>query len=81
MQRFRKRPLIIEAEQFFTEKRPWPQGVIWSDGKPCVMTQRGPFSISNGDWVIKGIDGKYYPMNRAIFDESYERIDSDNPGK
>ncbi|KKK68734.1 hypothetical protein LCGC14_2941110, partial [marine sediment metagenome] len=27
MAKFRKKPIIIEAEQFWPDKQPWPKGV------------------------------------------------------
>ena len=31
--KFRKKPIVVEAEQFFPDHKPWPEGVIDVDGE------------------------------------------------
>lgn len=83
--RFRKKPVEIEANQFtrdsvdfikqFTEgkahtflvpKRP--------DGKmTCIIpTLEGQHIATEGDWIIKGVKGEFYPCKPDIFVSTYE---------
>ncbi len=77
--RFRKKPVVIEAVQFTDAASLaliewWSDGnVVYSDeaGVYCV-TLEGPLSVSDGDWIIKGVAGEFYPCKPAIFEETYE---------
>ena len=42
--KYRKKPIIIEAEQYFFDKLPWPAGVL----------QGQPYGISSGN-ILKGL--------------------------
>lgn len=85
--KFRKKPIVIEAEQFFPDK-PHPKGVeqfvarktetengiknTWYGWR--VQTLEGPLAVSPGDWVITGIKGERYPCKPDIFDATYEPV-------
>jgi hypothetical protein len=85
--KFRKKPIVIEAEQFFVDK-PLPPGVIietYTDGpewgytgklskRYYVATLEGPLNVSDGDWIIKGIKGEFYPCKPDIFELTYEAV-------
>lgn len=43
---------------------------IWS-----IRTDHGPLEIQNGDWIIKGTEGEYYPCKPDVFDKIYEKAD------
>lgn len=87
--KFRKKPIVIEAEQFKMPKtrptHPGPDsryaGVAWSDfgsnqQHPFVVTihgQRTP--IEDLDWILPEPDGKhFYPCRPDIFAASYEPV-------
>lgn len=83
--KFRKKPVVIEAEQFYigegvgTQPLPLPfsnQGVCCCDGTRWYLeTLEGPLNISNGDWIIKGVKGEFYPCKPDIFEATYEPVD------
>lgn len=60
LQKFRKKPVIIEAYQ--------------TDVEMVVHTLEGPLIASPGDWIITGINGERYPCKPDIFEKTYERV-------
>lgn len=83
MPRFRKKPVLIEAEQFNDFKNP-PKGVTaWPDERgfqPRDMTAGFVTTIHGqrahvmlGDWIIPEPDGvHYYPVKDNIFKKTYD---------
>ena len=84
MQKFVKKPVVIEAcqfdganitevENFVGKKLPT---VISSneDTQLVVSTLEGDMKISKRDWVIKGVNGEFYPCKLDVFNISYERV-------
>ena len=84
MARFRKLPVEIEAEQFWPDKEPWPDGVIRGnifstigEQKPpeyMIKTLEGWLAVSPGDWIVTGIKGEKYPVKPDIFEKTYESV-------
>ena len=85
MPRFRKKPAVIEAEQFtsdFDSPIPLP---FRDRGNPVyylrerdgfyVETLEGPLRVSDGDWIIKGVKGEFYPCKPDIFEATYEPVE------
>ena len=79
--KFRKKPIVIEAEQY-THDGPLPfvegdSPVEYNeDGSfPYVMTLEGPLRVSDGDWIIRGIKHEYYPCKPDIFEATYETVE------
>ena len=76
MPKFRKRPIVIEAEQFFPDIKPWPEGVrlIVSNVEDYYWIEilEGGHVVSVGDWIITGVEGGRYPCKPGIFDQTYE---------
>ena len=76
--KFRKKPVVIEAEQFNEGSLPLPfnnLGVccLGPDGW-YVSTLEGPLHISDGDWIIRGVKGEFYPCKPDIFAATYEAV-------
>ena len=68
---------MIEAEQFFPSKRPWPDGVVVDPsphvtGSWCIKTLEGGHVVTPGDWIITGVKGEKYPCKPDIFEMKYE---------
>lgn len=84
--KYRKQPIAVEAEQFFPEVRPWPEGVeryekerqeavsgessTWFGWR--IATPEGPMEVTPGDWIITGVAGERYPCKPEIFAKTYE---------
>lgn len=84
MPKFRKKPVVIEAEQFFADREPWPEGIKcgtreMSGADPehihLIETLEGPLIVSEGDWIITGVNGERYPCKPDIFQKTYEPVD------
>jgi hypothetical protein len=89
MQKFRKKPVVIEAVQLTLENsREVMQmvgGRYWSKSPTrmvtgiIVPTLEGEHQASFGDWIIRGIKGEYYPCKPDIFDATYEPAPTEIP--
>jgi hypothetical protein len=80
MDKYRKKPIIIEAEQFWPD-HPWPDMVRpWNILQPrdmswgYIKTLEGDMHVHAGDWIIKGVEGEFYPCNDSIFKATYELV-------
>lgn len=74
--KFRKKPVVIEAEQF-RKGETHPRGICVCStdefGKDIhVHTLEGPLKVSDGDWIITGVKGEKYPCKPDIFEATYE---------
>ena len=38
----------------------------------CIDTLEGQMFAKNGDWIIKGVKGEFYPCKPDIFEATYE---------
>lgn len=88
MAKFRKKPVVIEAERFIKSVMPLPftaKGDPVEFGCDCginaccsvcnefyIQTLEGKMIVNYGDWVIKGIKGEFYPCKPDIFEATYE---------
>lgn len=43
-------------------------------GEKCILieTLEGVMTASPGDWIIRGVNGEFYPCKPDIFEKSYE---------
>lgn len=71
--KFRKKPIVIEAEQWFPpdnpiyyNEKPDRLGVFWDGKRWRLDTLEGGFEVTPGDWIIIGIKGKCYPCNQIF---------------
>lgn len=39
-----------------------------------VVTDHGSVEVNDGDWVIKGVAGEFYPCKAKIFDATYDKV-------
>lgn len=89
MARFRKRPVEIEAEQWWPGK--FVEGVtelVHDPGDGSTVSSRagvidtleGPHIVSPGDWVITGVKGEKYACKPDVFAATYEPVDDAGEG-
>jgi len=79
--KFRKKPVVIEAEQWFPDGRIVPgveithscsdPGCVYEYG---IKTLEGWMSVNSGDWIITGVKGERYPCKPDIFEATYELV-------
>jgi len=74
--KYRKKPVVIEAEQFYETKtlpfHPAPVCCYTAEIGWHIETIEGNLHISEGDWIIKGVKGEFYPCKPDIFEATYE---------
>jgi len=74
MPRFRKKPVIVEAEQWFPGN-PVAGVVEKANGAyGYIETLEGGHIVSPGDWIITGIESEKYPCKPSIFEATYELV-------
>lgn len=79
---YRKKPFVIEAMQLNFRNRDkiieFGEGnitLVWRDGYlegAYVQTLEGCMYASYGDYIIKGVDGEFYPCKPSVFEKTYE---------
>lgn len=81
MSKFRKKPIVVDAEQFHDplRTRGLPAGVnppMRGDNRYYVYTAHGQQAfLEDGDWVIAEPDNRgYYPCKPDIFADTYEPV-------
>jgi hypothetical protein len=75
--KYRKKPVVIEAEQFNKlASLPFSNQNVCCLGPEgwYIETLEGPLRITEGDWIIKGVKGEIYPCKNDIFLETYEEV-------
>lgn len=77
MAKYRKKPVVIEAEQWFEGQDPetYPEYLTYVPQRGYVIqTLEGDMVVSNGDFIITGIKGERYPCKPDIFHATYEAV-------
>lgn len=85
--KYRKLPVVIEAKQLthenFAEVKNWCGGTYWS--RPPmraitgieIKTLEGTMQAGYGDYIIRGVNGEFYPCKADIFEKTYELVADD----
>ncbi len=64
----------FEANQFYPEGLPWPEGVVKINNNFVVKTAWGWLPVNSGDWVMELDDNEYYPCDPEFFKARYEKV-------
>lgn len=80
MSRYRKKPVIVEAIKYDRSR----VGEFLSfcgiaeysphDNEYYITTLEGNRKIADGDYLIKGANGEFYPCKADVFEKTYERV-------
>lgn len=87
MTKYRKKPVVIEAVEWtganhlITETFMKGSGARISYankqlGEIIIPTLEGDMTASVGDFIIKGVNGEFYPCKPDIFQKTYEKVDN-----
>jgi hypothetical protein len=75
MKKYRKKPLIVEAEQWFPGKRVEGVQKDFANLNYVITVSEQRVYLKPGDWIIKESDGiHYYPCDAAVFERTYEEV-------
>jgi len=76
----RKLPVEVEAVQWtgdnFDEMNSWVTHLWGKKGRILVInTLEGKMEAQPGDYIIKGVNGEFYPCKADIFEKTYEVVE------
>ena len=79
--KYRKKPVVIEAIKWngrnAGELVRFTGGAVsfasmYGRDDAYIQTLEGTMRASEGDYIIKGVDGEFYPCKPDIFEKTYE---------
>lgn len=79
--KYRKKPLVIDAVQWTGRNMPQMEEFLGFSplydrgGGFTIDTLEGSMRASTRDWVIKGVQGEFYPCKPDIFETTYEAVE------
>lgn len=87
MPKFRKKPVVIEAEQYdshldlpFIDRSDLglngfsPVEYDEDSKRAYIKTLEGKLYVTHGDWIIRGTAGEFYPCKPDIFNATYDPV-------
>ena len=84
--KYRKLPIVIEAFKWeddcdlFSEDIPkWFKDNLkidfyFSNMNLFIRTLEGNMKVNDGDYIIRGVNGEFYPCKPDIFEKTYEAV-------
>ena len=80
--KYRKKAVVIEAVQW-TGKNAFEildfidSQVLMEEGNDFfhINTLEGNMRADKNDWIIKGVQGEFYPCKPDIFEMTYDKVD------
>ena len=83
--KYRKKPVEIEAVQWTGEnlneiiefvdgRLNYERNFLHNTTKMSIPTLEGDMTVSIYDFIIKGVNGEFYPCKPDIFEKTYERV-------
>lgn len=77
--KYRKKPVVIEAIQYtednIEELFAFVNTAFVGAKGFIIPTLEGDMIASRGDYIIKGVNGEFYPCKPDIFEKTYEAVD------
>ena len=79
--KFRKKPVVIEAVRYNGKngdeilKFMFPDIPDAKSFNETIKTLEGTMKVTDGDYIIRGIKGEFYPCKPDIFEATYEKVD------
>jgi hypothetical protein len=86
MRKYVKKPVVIEAVkwtgnnvteivEFCVDCYSYTRGNI---PQLMVRTLEGPMKATDGDYIIKGVKGEFYPCKPDVFELTYDEVTNQN---
>lgn len=87
--KYRKKPVVIEAMQFDGTKESANDVLAWighSGGEAkrvhprrpelglAIPTLEGTMTAGPRDYILRGVQGEFYPCKPAVFEATYDRV-------
>lgn len=74
-----KKPVVIKAIRWdgcnLEELKSFVGSALTYDGKLIIHTLEGDHEAKVGDYIIKGVQGEFYPCKPEIFAKTYEAVE------
>ena len=77
--KFRKKPVVIDAVEWAGYNYDEIERFVGDKAEQRIATREvvintleGVMRASVGDWIIKGVNGEFYPCKPEIFEKTYE---------
>ena len=82
MKKYIKKPIVIEAKELEYSTKSQEEIIEWSnglikkglDGGLRIPTLEGVMVANTGDFIIKGVEGEFYPCKPDIFHKTYSKV-------
>jgi len=86
MAKYKKKPVVVEAVQWkgnnikeikqFVDNDKLAEPAEFCEVKNLIIkTLEGDMIAPIGDYIIKGVNGEYYPCKPNIFEKTYEKVE------
>ena len=85
MAKYRKKPVVIEALQVNNNVNELQEfigdnGIVIQDEHIIIVsinTLEGVMTGTDGAYIIKGVQGEFYPCQKDIFEKTYEILEQE----
>lgn len=80
VKKYRKKPIVVEAirynKDFIGKAQNFCDKMRYNphNNEYYIETLEGTMLISEGDYIIKGVNGEFYPCKADIFEKIYEEV-------
>lgn len=80
VKRYVKKPVVIEALQYTgnnkdeIDKFVGDKVLQYEEDGVIIKTLEGHYKGSVGDYIIKGVEGEFYPCKQDIFHKTYDLV-------
>lgn len=81
MKKYRKKPVVIDAMQYLRAENislclDFCSALVFNseDNEYDIRTLEGNMRVSEGDYIIKGVRGEFYPCKPDIFEATYDIV-------
>ena len=93
--KYRKKPIVVEAIQWNGKNieevknfagKPLSYNIIYQFDhitryEVQIKTLEGNMRVCEGDYIIKGVEGEFYPCKPSIFEKTYEMVGDNDESK